>query len=81
LKRDPQAGDLFVFRGRRGDLIKIIWHDGLGHEGQVPAHKRAAAPLCIPRLSDGGGRDWDHVTLRYIGLQNPKILVDISIQA
>ena len=30
LKRDPHAGDLFVFRGRRGDLIKILWHDGLG---------------------------------------------------
>src|SRR5205809_2839913 len=27
---DPHAGDLFVFRGARGDLIKIIWHDGLG---------------------------------------------------
>ena len=30
LGRDPHAGDLFVFRGRRGDLIKVIWHDGLG---------------------------------------------------
>ena len=30
LKRDPHAGDLFVFRGRRGDMIKILWHDGLG---------------------------------------------------
>jgi transposase len=30
LKRDPHAGDLFVFRGRRGDLIKVLWHDGLG---------------------------------------------------
>lgn len=30
LKRDPHAGDLFVFRGRNGDLVKIIWHDGLG---------------------------------------------------
>jgi transposase len=30
LRRDPYAGDLFVFRGARGDLIKIIWHDGLG---------------------------------------------------
>jgi transposase len=28
--RDPNAGDLYVFRGRRGDLIKILWHDGLG---------------------------------------------------
>jgi transposase len=24
LKRDPHAGDLYVFRGRRSDLIKII---------------------------------------------------------
>ena len=30
LGRDPHAGDLFVFRGRRGDLIKMLWHDGLG---------------------------------------------------
>jgi len=30
LRCDPHAGDLFVFRGARGDLIKIIWHDGLG---------------------------------------------------
>jgi transposase len=30
LGRDPYAGDLFVFRGRRGDLVKILWHDGLG---------------------------------------------------
>ena len=30
LGRDPHAGDLFIFRGRRGDLVKILWHDGLG---------------------------------------------------
>ena len=30
LQRDPHAGDLYVFRGRRGDLVKILWHDGLG---------------------------------------------------
>jgi transposase len=30
LKRNPYAGDLYVFRGKRGDLIKIIWHDGQG---------------------------------------------------
>ena len=30
LQRDPHAGDLFVFRGRQGDLLKIIWHDGIG---------------------------------------------------
>lgn len=30
LKRDPHSGHLFVFRGKRGDLIKLIWHDGQG---------------------------------------------------
>ena len=30
LERDPHAGDLYVFRGRCGDLVKILWHDGLG---------------------------------------------------
>ena len=30
LGRDPHAGDLYVFRGRRGDLVKIVWHDGVG---------------------------------------------------
>jgi transposase len=30
LKRDPHAGDLYIFRGRRGDLAKILWHDGIG---------------------------------------------------
>ena len=30
MKRDPHGGDLYVFRGRRGDLVKILWHDGLG---------------------------------------------------
>ena len=26
LQRDPHAGDIYVFRGRRGDLLKILWH-------------------------------------------------------
>ena len=30
LRRDPHGGHLFVFRGRRGGLIKILWHDGQG---------------------------------------------------
>ena len=30
LKQDPYCGHLFVFRGRRGDLIKVIWWDGQG---------------------------------------------------
>ena len=30
LRRDPHSGHLFVFRGRRGDLIKVLWHDDQG---------------------------------------------------
>jgi transposase len=30
LKRDPHGGDLYVFRGKSGKLIKVLWHDGLG---------------------------------------------------
>jgi transposase len=30
LKRDPHGGDLYIFRGRKGDLVKILWHDGVG---------------------------------------------------
>jgi transposase len=30
LRRDPHSGHLFVFRGRRGDLVKVLWHDGQG---------------------------------------------------
>jgi len=30
LAEDPYSGHMFVFRGRRGDLIKIIWWDTQG---------------------------------------------------
>ncbi|WP_346658187.1 IS66 family insertion sequence element accessory protein TnpB [Bradyrhizobium sp. 138] len=30
LRNDPLSGHLFVFRGRRSDLVKLIWHDGQG---------------------------------------------------
>ena len=30
LKQEPFSGHLFVFRGRRGDLVKVIWWDGQG---------------------------------------------------
>ena len=30
LHRDPLGGHLFCFRGRRGNLLKVIWHDGQG---------------------------------------------------
>ena len=30
LAEDPYSGHLFVFQGRRGDLLKIIWWDAQG---------------------------------------------------
>ena len=30
LAADPFAGHVFVFRGRRGDLVKLLWWDGDG---------------------------------------------------
>ena len=30
LEQDPFSGQVFVFRGRRGDLIKLLWWDGDG---------------------------------------------------
>lgn len=30
LRLDPYSGHLFVFRGRSGGLIKVLWHDGQG---------------------------------------------------
>ena len=30
LSENPYSGHIFVFRGRRGDLLKIIWSDSQG---------------------------------------------------
>ena len=38
LAEDPFSGHLFVFRGRRGDLIKVIWwsdRESVGLAGQT----------------------------------------------
>ena len=30
LNENPFSGHVFVFRGRRGDIIKVLWFDGQG---------------------------------------------------
>jgi transposase len=30
LREDPFSGQVFVFRGRRGDMVKLLWWDGDG---------------------------------------------------
>ena len=35
LRKDPLSGHLFVFRGRRSNLVKVIWHRW---PGSMPVH-------------------------------------------
>ncbi len=30
LKQSPFSGQVFIFRGRRGDRVKVLWWDGQG---------------------------------------------------
>ena len=30
LEQSPMSGHVFLFRGRRGDLVKVLWFDGDG---------------------------------------------------
>jgi len=51
LKRDPHASDLYIFRGRRGDLVKMLWHDGLGMS--LYAKRLDRGRFIWPSASDG----------------------------
>ena len=55
LGHDPFSGAVYAFRGRRGGLIKLLWHDGLGmclfikrlERGQFRRHgDRSAGGAC-----------------------------------
>jgi transposase len=51
LKRNPNGGDLFVFRGRAGSLFKIIWNDRID---RPPYAKRLEkGRTAWPSASDG----------------------------
>jgi transposase len=50
-KRDPHGGDLYVFRGKSGKLIKILWHDGLGMS--LYAKRLERGHFIWPRATDG----------------------------
>ena len=51
LRRDPLSGHLFCFRGRRGDLLKVIWHDGQG--ACLFTKKLEKGRFVWPALADG----------------------------
>jgi transposase len=58
LRKDPFSGHLFVFRGRRSDLVKMIWHDGQG--GGMPVHQKTRERKV--HLAIGCGRSSDDLT-------------------
>jgi transposase len=45
LKRNPHNGHLFVLRGRRSGLLKVLWHDG---QGMCLFAKRLERGRCLP---------------------------------
>lgn len=51
LGADPFGGHVFIFRGRRGDLVKMLWWDG---DGLCPFAKRLERGRFIwPQATDG----------------------------
>ena len=51
LEQEPYSGHVFVFRGRRGDLIKLLWFDG---DGLCLFQKRLERGRFIwPQATDG----------------------------
>ena len=43
LEQEPFSGHVFVFRGRRGDIIKLLWWDGQGSACLPNGWRRAAS--------------------------------------
>ena len=69
LGRDPHGGEIFCFRGRKGDLIKVLWHDGVGMSLYL---KRLEAGKFIWPVSQNGWEclklcvsDRGHAVFRY----------------
>ena len=71
LARDPFAGDVFVFRGRSGSLLKALWHDRMGLSLYAKRFDRGR--FVWPQTTDGAvaltagqmsylleGIDWRH---------------------
>src|SRR5438552_8487626 len=57
LEQNPFSGHVFVFRGRRGDLIKVLWWDGDGlclfakrlERGRFVWPQAASGTVCLTR--------------------------------
>jgi transposase len=60
LEQDPFSGHVFVFRGRRGHLIKVLWWDGDG--------------LCLfAKRLEGGRFVWPQATSGTVSLSRAQL--------
>ena len=60
LSEDAYSGQLFVFRGRRGDRVKILWWDGDG--------------LCLfAKRLESGRFIWPHATCGTVHLSGAQL--------
>lgn len=60
LKQQPLSGHVFVFRGRRGDIVKVLWFDGDG------------SCLLAKRL-ERGRLVWPHATSGTVSLSRAQL--------
>jgi len=76
LEQDPFSGHVFVFRGRRGHLLKVLWWDGQGlclfakrlERGRFLWTKVEDGTVCLSRAQLSmllEGIDWRHVERSY----------------
>jgi transposase len=60
LEQNPLGGGVYIFRGRRGDLVKMLWHDGDG--------------LCLlQKRLDRGRFVWPHATSGTVSLTRAQL--------
>jgi hypothetical protein len=66
LDKDPFSGRLFCFRGRRGDLVKILWWDIVVALARlrIPIGQALHQHALPPSGSDGPGWHASEVSLR-----------------
>ena len=85
LASSPFCGHVFVFRGRRGDLLKLLWFDGTG---LLMAKRLERGRFIWPRAQNGSvsltaaqlsmlleRRENHHISERWPARASPKLAV------
>ena len=60
LEQSPHSGALFAFRGKRGDLVKLLWYDG---QGLCLFSKRIAKGRSSRKIQ----QEFEHIRKRFWG--------------